>query len=201
MKRAARIIRRLLDVALIALVITVVVIALAANIGPRLGHDLVVIRSGSMEPTIPTGALVDIVRVSPSDLRAGDIVTLEASSDVLDVHRITGVIQLPYGVYVQTKSDANRDPDPTLTPVSTVVGRVDFSVPGLGYLMYMLTIPAGILSVFGLAVTMLLTIWLLRETEKVEKAHEEPVPWEMPGLAGLTPPTSEVPPQTDDWIG
>jgi signal peptidase I len=200
-KKAARIIRRLLAVALITLVIATLAIALASNVGPALGHDPVVVRSGSMAPAIPSGAVADVVPVSPGDLRVGDVIALNAPNGVLDARRITGVIHLPYGLFIQTKSDVNKDPDPELTPASAVTGRVDFSAPGLGYLLYMLTIPTGIVAIFGLVFTMLLAIWLLGEYGKVEKEKGEPVPYEMPGLTASLPPTKELPPRTNDWIG
>jgi hypothetical protein len=146
-----------------------------------------------------------VVRVSPGDLRAGDVITLGAPNGVIDARRIAGVVNLPYGLFVQTKRDTNRDPDPELSPASAVTGRVDFSAPALGYLMYMLTIPTGIGSVFGLALTLLLAIRLLGEYGRVEKPEDEPedepVPYEMPGLVGSLPPAKDLPPHTNDWIG
>lgn len=201
MKRAARVIRRLLAVTLITLVFAVFGIVAAASVGSALGHDIVVIRNGSMAPAIPGGAIADVAGVSPGDLRAGDVITLGAPNGVIDARRITGVLHLPYGLFVQTKRDANRDPDPELSPVSAVTGRVDFSAPALGYLMYMLTIPTGIASVFGLALTLLLAIRLLGEYGRVEKPESEPVPYEMPGLMGSLPPANDFPPHTNDWIG
>ncbi len=201
MKRAARILRRLLAVALIALVFAVFGIVLGASVGSVLGHDMVVIRNGSMAPALPAGAVADVVRVSPGDLRAGDVITLGAPNGVIDARRITGVVNLPYGLFVQTKRDANRDPDPELSPASAVTGRVDFSAPALGYLMYMLTIPTGIVAVFGLALTLLLAIYLLGEYGRVEKPEDEPVPYEIPGLAESLPPAKDLPPHTNDWIG
>ncbi|MGZ6265851.1 MAG: hypothetical protein ACXWN4_02955 [Candidatus Limnocylindrales bacterium] len=201
MKRAARILRRLLAVALITLVFAVFGIVLGASVGSVLGHDMVVIRNGSMAPALPAGAVADVVLVSPGDLRAGDIVTLGAPNDVIDARRITGVVNLPYGLFVQTKRDANGDPDPELSPASAVTGRVDFSAPALGYLMYMLTIPTGIVAVFGLALTLLLAVRLLGEYGRVEKPEGEPAPYEMPGLVGSLPPAKDLPPHTNDWIG
>jgi hypothetical protein len=45
--------------------------------------------------------------------------------------------------------------------------------PFLGFLMYMLTIPSGVLSIFSLALTMLLCIWLLGNLERHEDHHPE----------------------------
>jgi signal peptidase len=202
LRRAVRTIRRLLDLALILLVITILAIALAANLGPGLGHDLFVIRGGSMSPTIPIGGLVAVRHVAPGDLRVGDIVTIKATDGVLDTHRITRIVQLPAGIYIETKGDANQDPDPVLSPASAIVGRVDFSLPIAGYLLYVLTLPIGVLSIFSLAITMLLAIWLLQEFEEDgEDECVEPVPYEMPGLMALLARNNDFPSRPSEWTG
>lgn len=202
MRRAVRTTRRLLDLALILLVVAILAIALAANLGPGLGHDLVVIRGGSMSPTIPIGGLVDVRHVAPGDLRVGDVVTIKAIDGVLDTHRITRIIQLPAGISVETKGDANQDPDPVLSPASAIVGRVDLSLPIAGYLLYMLTIPTGVLSIFSLAMTMLLAIWLLQEFEEDDEDEcVEPVPDEMQGLMALLALSNDVPSRPNEWTG
>ena len=167
MKTAARLIRRLLDVALIGLVLVVLGLVVAVNLGPGLGHQLVVIRGGSMEPAVHLGAVVDVTRVKPGDLRPGDIVTLRESNDVVVTHRITRVVQLPDGLYIETKGDANSTVDPVLVPVTAVTGRVGANVPGLGYVIYLLTLPLGLLAVMCVALSMLFAVWLLEEVEQV----------------------------------
>jgi hypothetical protein len=85
-------------------------------------------------------------------------------------------VQLPAGLYIETKGDANAAPDPVLVPASEVVGRIDASIPGAGYLIYLLTIPTGVASVLCLALTMLFGIWLLEDLERepqVEVVLEE----------------------------
>jgi signal peptidase len=176
MKTAVGWIRRLLDLALILLVISVLGLVLAVNIGPRFGHELVVIRGGSMEPAIHLGSVTEVSQVRPADLRPGDVVMLKETSGVLVSHRITRVLQLPDGLYIETKGDANASVDPVLVPVSQVVGRVDLAIPGLGYLFYLLSIPTGVLSILGLALTMLFAIWLLEEFEQDSDDDPEEAP-------------------------
>ena len=166
MKKAVRSIRRLLDVALIGLVLFVLGLVVAVNLGPGLGHQLVVIRGGSMEPAVHLGSVVDVTKVKASDLRPGDIVTLKEPNEVVVTHRITRVVQLPDGLYIETKGDANPTVDPVLVPASAVTGRVGTTVPGLGYLIYLLTLPLGVLAVFCVALTMLFGLWLLEEMEE-----------------------------------
>jgi signal peptidase len=176
MMTAVRWIRRLLDLALILLVISVLGLVLAVNIGPRLGHELVVIRGGSMEPAIHLGSVTEVSQVRPADLRPGDVVMLKETSGVLVSHRITRVLQLPDGLYIETKGDANASVDPVLVTVSQVVGRVDLAIPGVGYLFYLLSIPTGVLSILGLALTMLFAIWLLEEFERDSDDDSEEAP-------------------------
>ena len=166
MKTAARWLRRLLDLALILLVVAVLGLVLAVNAGPALGHQIIVIRGGSMEPTIGLGSVIDVVPVRPADIRPGDVVTLKDANGTLLSHRVTRVAALPDGLYLETKGDSNVTADGALVPASEVVGRVDASMPKLGYLIYLLTLPMGILSLFCVALTLLLGIWLLEEFER-----------------------------------
>ena len=174
MNRAVRWIRRLLDVALVLLVVSVLGLVLAVNLGPRLGHELVVIRGGSMEPAIHLGSVTDVSNVQPADLRPGDVVMLKESNGALVSHRISRIVRRPDGLYVETKGDANASADPVLVPVAQVVGRVDLAIPGLGYLLYLLTIPTGVLSVLGLALTLLFSIWLLEDLERGSAESDDP---------------------------
>jgi signal peptidase len=166
MRTAVRTIRRLLDAALVLLVVSVLGLVLVSNASPALGHQLIIIRGGSMSPAIPLGSILDVVQVQPADLRPGDVVTLTEPSGTIVTHRIVRVVQLPDGLYVETKGDANEKVDVPLRPVSIVSGRAALSLPVLGYLMYLLTIPSGVLSVFSFAITLLLLVWLLEDFER-----------------------------------
>ena len=48
----------------------------------------------------------------------------------------------------------------------------------MGYLIYLLTLPIGVLSVLGLALTLLFAIWLLEDFEQDEEEREEQVAYE-----------------------
>lgn len=168
MRTAFRTVRWLLDAALVLLVGSVLALVLAAKVGPLLGHQPLIIRGGSMEPSIPSGSLVDVTPVQAADLAAGDVVTIKAANDVFVTHRVNRVIQLPAGLYIETKGDANEDPDPVPVAVSAVAGRVDFSLPLLGYIMFMLTTLPGMASIICLALTLVLALQLLEDLEDQE---------------------------------
>lgn len=173
MKTAALWIRRLLDLALVLLVASVLGLVLAVNVGPAFGHQLIVIRGGSMEPSVHLGSVIEISSVRPADLRPGEVVTLKETNGVIVSHRITRVVNQPDGMYVETKGDANNAVDPTLSPASAIIGRADFTVPALGYVIWMLTMPAGVLSILGFGMTLLFAIWLLQEWEEDEDERVE----------------------------
>lgn len=173
MKTAVRTIRWLLNAMFVLLVTTVLAVFLFASVGPGLGHQPFTIWGGSMTPAIPLGSVVDVTRVKPSELRVGDIVSIKAPNGVVETHRISRIVSLPDGLYIETKGDANKTPDPVLVPVSAVVGRVDFQLPLLGYLRYMLTIPIGVASILCLAFTLLLAIWLLEDIEREDEEEPE----------------------------
>ena len=178
MNTALRWLRRLLDLALVLLIVSVLGLVLALNLAPLLGHQLVVIRGGSMEPAIHLGSMTDVSQVRPADLRPGDVVMLKDANGTLVSHRIVQIVQQPDGVYVETKGDANDSPDPVTTPASSVVGRVDLAIPGLGYLVYLLTVPIGVVSLLGLAMTLFLAILLLEDLEREAAEESELEPYE-----------------------
>jgi signal peptidase len=191
MTRVVRWSRRLLDVALIALVAIVLGVVLYTSLAQKLGHTVIVIRGASMEPAVPLGSAVDVVPVVPDELQAGDIVTVRESNGVLVTHRVSRLVWLDDGLYVETKGDANATPDPVLLPASAISGRVDFIVPAAGYLIDMLGQPSGLIAILGLALTLLLAIWLLedlegdRSTVPQVRVVAEPEPWEDPNLDQL----------------
>jgi signal peptidase len=166
MKKTFRILRVSLDGVLLFLVVGVVGLALAAALGPTMGHQPVAIRGGSMAPAIPLGALVDVVQVDPSELAVGDVVTMKTANGVLITHRIVRVVPTEEGLSFELKGDANATPDSGLVSAEAVQGRVAISVPVLGYLLYMLTSPTGLASIVCLALTLLFLIWLLEDLEQ-----------------------------------
>jgi signal peptidase I len=165
MRIALLIVRRMLDLALVLLVALVIAIVLVSNLGPRLGHQLIVIRGASMAPALPLGSAVDVVSVQPGDIQPGDVVTLKEPNGTLLTHRVTRVVSGPDGIWLETRGDANSSVDLMLQPASSIVGRVDLDAPCLGYVIFLLTIPFGILSVLSLGMTLLLGTWLLEDLE------------------------------------
>lgn len=129
------------------------VAAIAAHIW---GFSVILFSTGSMTPTIPAGSAALVRLVPASDLRVGDITTIERPGQLPITHRITSIKPLPESPSVRIvtmRGDANTtdDPDPyAITDARLVVT----SVPGVAQffaglrdprLMGLLTVLAGAL--------------------------------------------------------
>lgn len=111
------------------------------------GYQARIVQSGSMEPTIHTGALVAVHKAERYEV--GDIITFTTSgSNIPTTHRIVkdGIEQGE--IVFTTKGDANNDNDPEPVTLKQILGRVMFSIPYLGYLLDFARQPLG----FGLLI-------------------------------------------------
>ena len=92
---------------------------------------LIMFRTGSMSPTIPTGSVAVVQRVPASELAVGDVVTIDRAGQLPVTHRITGLApgSRPEERTVTMRGDANAQDDPF--PYVVESGRrVILSVPG-----------------------------------------------------------------------
>lgn len=113
----------------IAAAILVVVVACMA-----LGIRPFYVVSGSMEPSIPVGALA-LVRqgADPAGLEEGDVVAFEIQGGETVTHRV--VANDAAAGQIVTKGDANGAADPSPVDYADVVGKCALAVPGLGYVL------------------------------------------------------------------
>lgn len=122
----------LATVGLLAVGVLVLVVAV-----PRLtGGAARLVRSGSMAPAIPQGALVLDRPVPVAELHAGDVATYGMVGDDgrrrLVTHRVVAVDRSVNPVLVTFRGDANRSDDAVRIPIGDVQGRVWLVIPGVG---------------------------------------------------------------------
>jgi signal peptidase len=164
--RSTAFVRRFLDAVLIAMILVVVFGVILAKVVPVTGRQTIIVGGKSMEPAIAMGSAIIVAPVPASELHVGDVVSLRAGDErALFTHRITEIFNQPDGILVRTKGDANEKADPTLVAAADIEGRVELAVPLAGYLIAMLSIPAGVLFLIGLAATLLAAVWLLESLE------------------------------------
>lgn len=165
MSSIVKLVRRALMAFWVVLLVGLVVLVAGAHIAPLLGRDVYIIRGGSMSPFIPLGSLVIDERPAPADIRSGDIVTVRLRDAVVVTHRVLRVADLPDGLQLELKGDANRGPDPTIVPASNVAGRVVAFVPVAGFILAMLSMPTGMISALSMLSSLFLAIVLLEVLE------------------------------------
>jgi signal peptidase len=115
-----------------------VAFAVAYAVLTVVGYKPVAVYSGSMQPTIPVGGLALDRAISAREVRLGDVITFSDPyvKGRLVTHRVIGILQTPRGLAYRTKGDANPRRDPWTIRLAGHVGRVSFSVPVAGYVLY-----------------------------------------------------------------
>ena len=140
---------------------------IAFSLLPRLaGYQMLIVRSGSMEPSISTGSTVLVQPVPPAQLRVGDVITYERTDGppVVVTHRIVEVLDAGPPPTFRTKGDANEVVDPYTVTFHSTGGKVVLAVPFAGYFYNALAMPAVRLVLIGVPVvylsgTFLRDIW------------------------------------------
>ena len=136
--------------------------------------EVKIVQSGSMEPSIKTGALV-ILKPS-TEYHIGDVIMFgeDTKTKVPTTHRIVAD-EVRSGVfYYTTKGDANEDPDPQQVAQSEVIGKVLFSIPYFGYVLDFAKKPLGFALLIGVPAAIVVfdegaNIW--RETKRLRKKN------------------------------
>lgn len=99
------------------------------------GYSIIIFQTGSMSPTMPTGALAIEHTISAAKIRVGDVVTVaDPGHDLPVTHRVVSIApdpQLSEGRLLKLKGDDNLTADQFAYPV-TSAKRVLLSAPALG---------------------------------------------------------------------
>jgi signal peptidase I len=140
---------------------------LVFGISLALGLKPVIVVSGSMEPTMPTGSLLLAREVSAATVEVGDVVTVQRQNGRgLVTHRVVEVERADKGWSLTLRGDANSVDDPAAYEVTTV-GEVVFHAPYLG------TIASAFQTRFGIVAITVVTLsiavaFLWNPTKRVE---------------------------------
>ncbi len=140
------------------------------------GFRAFTVMSGSMEPAINTGSLVIAKRIFPSELKVNDIITFVRPSKNREyiTHRVAQVSGSKQLTILKTKGDHNSSSDPWVLAGGAVVGKVELTVPYLGYLLSFGKTKAGIafLILFPAFIIIYLEISNILKLLKANKSRE-----------------------------
>jgi signal peptidase I len=131
-----------------------------------------IFKSGSMEPTIGTGALALAKNTPAIDLKVGDIVMVKTSDGTNVTHRIVSVTPRSGRVDLILKGDANAAPDAHIYDV-TEAERVLFAIPRAGYVASWMAGPMG-LFLLGLYSAFLISVLATRDDRRDDGGSPRP---------------------------
>jgi signal peptidase len=137
----------------------------AVTLPALFGLKPMTVLTGSMRPTIQPGDMVVDKPVPANQIRVGDIVTYQDPDGSRTItHRVRSVSISDGKAHVVTKGDANTTVEKWQIPATGKVGRVEYTVPKIGYpvtwshtrngRLALVSIPALILAIWAL-----LKIW------------------------------------------
>jgi signal peptidase I len=143
---------RLARVAAVSVSLGVAIGILGVIVAPSLfGGRSLTVMSGSMEPALGVGDVVITSGVHPADVRVGDIITFKdpEGTGKLITHRVRRMRIENGTARVVTKGDNTNAVERWDIPATGSLGRVEYHVPLLGFLVFWLH---GPLARFGLIV-------------------------------------------------
>ena len=134
----------------VVLVVAMVPVAALFIVVWLAGWQLGFVRTGSMEPALPTGSLVVMSPITADEVEAGMVVQFvdprDASRSV--THRVMRVHRDDDGnLSLVTKGDANSDRDTAEVPPENVRAKVRWHVGGLGLVLWQLQWPRALVFV------------------------------------------------------
>jgi signal peptidase len=121
---------------------------------------LIMFKTGSMSPTIPTGALAVVREIPASEIRVGDVVTVDRPGQAPITHRVTSVSPAAGDQRTITmRGDANPTDD--AAPYTLDHARIVLaSFPGLAYVVVALAHPLVLgLTTLGATILVAWAFW------------------------------------------
>jgi len=197
---------RVARVFIVVLLAGAALLVLGNTVGPRVfGYKTYYVRSGSMKPKIPVGALALYRPVAAAKLKVGDVIAFSRPGHNGDTvsHRIVRIEPGPTGGLV-TKGDANGAPDDWRVPVKGDGWRYSAHVPVVGYAVGAVGTPQGkfiALTIVGLSLVALALLGIWRSKPSDTSVLSPTVPFRsLRESAGLVVPAApsldpESPPQ------
>ncbi|HLQ32965.1 MAG TPA: signal peptidase I [Chloroflexota bacterium] len=128
---------------------------------PLLKYQTYVVLSGSMEPAIHVGSVIVATAADPNALQVGDVITYVRPGDQENVtHRIVEIKGMASGRSFVTKGDANGANDLNEIRFDRLAGKVQLTIPGLGYFFKFIGSPQMRLLFIVVPGLLLLGTWL-----------------------------------------
>ena len=171
--RPARGVRLGLEIVLVALAALVLFALVLGRLVPMTGRQTIIVGGGSMEPSIALGSVAITEPVPVDTVGGGDVISIRAGNGAVVTHRVVRVVDREGGTWFELKGDANAEPDPVLVDSATMLGEVTTVIPYAGHLLRFLSIPAAVVTVLGLGISLVIALYLL---DDIAAPRRRPVP-------------------------
>lgn len=132
---------------------------------PVFGIATALVETGSMqgENDDSIDGFTLIFTVKSKEYKVGDVITFDTGSSVPTTHRI---IEITDEGYI-TQGDANNSKDTTAVKPEQVIGKVFFTIPGVGYFVHFMKTP------FGMLILVLVCFFIIAAPSFFKSSDEE----------------------------
>jgi signal peptidase I len=162
---------------LLFITIPVVLFTLITSKIPLYGIQSFIVMSGSMEPSIPVGAVTYTIKLT--DYKVGDVIAFKQGKNTI-THRIVGVTESGY----KTKGDANEEADSAIVPKSSIVGAQVYMFWNLGKLIMALKTIPGFIALLVIPAAFLIILEFLSIKKEFEKEIRKKVLEQVKNMEG-----------------
>ena len=162
---------------ILSLVLIFIAIAVAFIAFPQFGNKALIVRSGSMSPTIGVGSIV-VVRANDNPTYGkGDVIAFrsEKNPETIITHRVIEIESGPDGVFYKTKGDANEEADGWSVDSKNVLGKVQLTLPYAGQFLGFVKSDLGFLLLIAIpaAFVIMLESWsIINEIKKQKRQNQ-----------------------------
>lgn len=139
-KKGRKLIPALCNIFGVLILISVIASCLPLTVPRLLGYEIYEVVSGSMEPEIPVGSVIYVVKAAPEEIAENEIIAFQSGNSVI-THRVVEN-RLVEGEFI-TKGDANAKEDFKAASYQSLIGRVSLHIPVMGRLMTLYTSVIG----------------------------------------------------------
>ncbi len=122
------------------IILLVICIALLLSLPRLFGYEIYSVVSGSMEPALPVGSAVFVKYADAETIEPGAVIAFMDGNTAV-THRVVENYRISREFV--TKGDANESADFDAVPYGSVIGKVEYSVPVLGYYLIALSSTVG----------------------------------------------------------
>jgi len=114
-------------------------------VAPHFGFVFLTVMGDSMSPALPAGSVAVVQPTAASEVKVGDIIAYRSSGErsLMVTHRVAEVLGQEGSLSFQTGGDRNEEPDRYQVSSSSLVGRVWFHVPFVGFVLDFVRHPLG----------------------------------------------------------